>query len=523
MKVSVIKPIINIEQETNKILIEDFMDEQGNKLTIEELLNVNADTKYYCYAYQASVAAIEANLPKGTKTINFTSMPYYTGSSRKTNTFIPEHFLSKDSVDSTLKMYFNGYTILFRDLSKWFPNSSVFRTSQEEQLKMYEQLVYFEENHIAYLASKRKGDPKTLASLSRDYIGNPSQFKNPKRDRFLKDVEYSYIGAYNYIKKTHFTWEHLYHFDVKSMYPYMLMNRYYPNPKYIPIKYDDFVDVKGPAIYHINYIKAKVKKNHFPTIFCEEKLMKSMGINDVYNLNWHCSNELYGWITSVDLEMLKRDYHIEMLYIDTTYAYRDVVIGSELFGTKIVEIFNEKEASRDNPYKREANKLLINTYSGSIGMRKRKRYKVDHLTNPQKKVMVKEQKDEGFSAWDISAFMTAYARQYITELALLAGYENVACINVDAVAVVDPTPLLPFTGKNLGDLEMDREMFNAYWWRINTYEWQDGSGVWNARIAGLPNTYYVHGKTEYVVPKILYDTKKHYYYKRVDRFNIEED
>jgi hypothetical protein len=156
-------------------------------------------------------------------------------------------------------------------------------------------------------------------------------------------------------------------------------------------------------------------------------------------------------------------------------------------------------------------------------MRKRKRYKVDHLTNPQKKVMVKEQKDEGFSAWDISAFMTAYARQYITELALLAGYENVACINVDAVAVVDPTPLLPFTGKNLGDLEMDREMFNAYWWRINTYEWQDGSGVWNARIAGLPNTYYVHGKTEYVVPKILYDTKKHYYYKRVDRFNIEED
>lgn len=201
--------------------------------------------------------------------------------------------------------------------------------------------------------------------------------------------------------------------------------------------------------------------------------------------------------------MLKRDYNIELLYIDTTWAYRRVILGSELFGKKIIEIFNEKEAATD-PFKRAANKLLINTYSGSIGMRRHVRYKIDHLTNPQKKIAVKERKKvESLSPYDISAFMTAYARQYITELALEAGLDNVACVNVDAIAVINPEPLMKYVGKRMGDLEMDREMFNAYWWRINTYEWQNEEGEWEARIAGLPNAYYKHGKTTYLVPKIL--------------------
>lgn len=121
--------------------------------------------------------------------------------------------------------------------------------------------------------------------MSREFIGDPSRFCNPKRDYFLKEIERSYVGAYNYIAKTDFVWEHLYHFDVKSMYPYMLMNRYYPDPNSLPIRYDEFVNVEGPAIYHINQIKAKVKKGHFPTIFCEDLLMSKMGIADKNNLN----------------------------------------------------------------------------------------------------------------------------------------------------------------------------------------------------------------------------------------------
>lgn len=111
MKVSVIRPNFTVDQDTKRILITDFIDETGTTKTIEEIVNITEDTRYYCYAYQPSIAAIEEWWPETKRTIPFTNAPYYTGSNRKQDTFIPEHFVERDSVKSDVKIFYNGHVI----------------------------------------------------------------------------------------------------------------------------------------------------------------------------------------------------------------------------------------------------------------------------------------------------------------------------------------------------------------------------------------------------------------------------
>lgn len=290
------------------------------------------------------------------------------------------------------------------------------------------------------------------------------------------------------------------------------------------MRFEGYKDTNGLAIYHIDYIIADLKPKHFPTLFCQKEQQERMGIADNAHIEWYSNgNTLDGWITSIDLETTLRDYDIHYLNIDISYCYPSQVIGSELFGNKLQTYFDKKEAAQD-PYERQAYKGLINKFFGCLSMKQNQnRYKVDDLTYPSKQLKLQSEELKGESPLDLGAFTTAYARQYITDLALIAGYENVVCISTDAVVVKDGAPLERFIGNKMGDLSLDRVMYNTRWWRINTYEWQDENGNWKAKVAGLPSYKYKHDRIHFVIPKLIYDKQTHKYKKEYQTFNLEED
>lgn len=530
--VRLIKPDYYVD-ENKTIRIKGYIDEQDNYYNeVKELLDtITRDTKIYCYMYQLIVAEVERYANESDFRIPaINGLTYYTGSNRKANLLSTVHCLTNRSEYATpttvnAKMFYNGYEIRFLDVMKWMDRINQFTITPEEQHTLYNTLMAIEtiiidKEYLPVYEKKHWGRcPVSLASLSRKVLNPPTMLKNKERDSFLLRIKGAYNSGYNYIANTK-TYDHLYYYDVKSMYPFVLLNRTYPHPASVPIHADGFVE-KPLAIYHVAYIRAKVKPQHFPTIFCQKEQQSRMGISNNTDIDWLRDNDLEGWITSVDYRMLLRDYDIEDLEIDETYFYTRVSAGSYLFGTKMKDYFNKKEAST-SPLERQAYKLVLNTFSGSLGMILRNKYRVDNLTTPNLVVPL-DRKSDGLNPWDLAAFMTAYAREYITSIALQAGFNNVKCISTDAVVVRKPEPILSLVGNELGDLSLEKEMWNVHWWRPNAYEWQDAEGNWHGKANGLPSYKYEHGKLTYAIPKILYDPFEHCYKREIQKYNITEE
>lgn len=429
------------------------------------------------------------------------------------------------------KAYYFGRQFYFLDIDKWIDRLSIF--GGPNPCDVVGTLQGIEDHLVPLYHANYKYDvvspPSSLAKISRTVIKNIEDFYKYNRNDFLKEVRSCNSTGYNYIAKPNHTYEEeLYYFDVKSMYPYMMTSKMYPCISRTPIFYEGFCETNGLAIYHIDYIKAVVKPNFFPSVFCQQEQRARMGMASNHNIEWYANgNTLDGWITSVDLQMLKEHYDIEILEIDYSYIYPHQKIGSEIFGDKLQYYFNMKE-NATNPFERQAYKGLINKFFGCLSMKMNNfKYKIDSILDPVQQVRIKatDEDKEIFSPLDLGAFTTAYARQYIIKLALLAGYENVACISTDAVVVnkAGAEKLQKYVGNKMGDLSLDRVMYNTRWWRINTYEWQDGSGVWNAKIAGLPSYKYKHGTTLFVIPKLIYNHSLHCYCRELQTFNLEED
>lgn len=531
-KVHVIRPCYNVTED-KEIIITHFIDETGEEKTWETILEeAYAQTKIYCFMYQPTVAYVE----KYCKSHGFRITPFngemsYTGKPGKIDTFFAAHLVNRMSTSiatpmtRTAMIFYKGKDIRLLNIEKWMDGINPFHITEEKHYNLYEVLSYLEEHiiekqYMPLIEENRLGKvPATLAALSRALIGVPNT--SGKNKKTFVEIRSAYNSGYNWIDNTETHEETLYYYDTKSMYPYILMNRMFPNPSYLPLVSDDFKRV-DLAFYHVNYLKCKLKPNHFPTIFCQKEQQKRMGLLDNVDIDWLDTTEkLEGWITSIDLQMLERDYDIEALEIDKTYAYLVAQPSIDLFGDKLLYYFNCKEAASDR-VERQTYKLIINTYSGSLGMQGHFRYRVDDLTEPTGVKPLRKTMSH-VSPMDIAAFMTAYSRQYITELALKAGYDNVACISTDAVVVRDPSPLLPYIGEKLGDLSLEKVMYNAHWWRPCAYEWQDEEGNWKGKVSGLPGYKYEHGKVVYAVPKIIYDVEKHIYRREVQRYSIMEE
>lgn len=515
--------------ENNEIKIKAFIDQNNTKYNnIEELVNtIEKDSKIYCFGFQLVIAAFEVwakeNIEfwSSIKGFPYSGRPNY-------DLFVPQHILTSrrpDAVAKTkyAKLFYNGHEITLLNVQDSLTQTTLFDIYENPSkfqsiyntflaIEELEERFYYPEYESRHAAKI----PKALPELSR-FIFNIN-LGNSARDDYLLRVKGGYLGGYNYLKDTS-TQEELYYCDVKSMYSYMLLHRVYPNPRYTPVEYAGYYE-SNLAMHHISYIKARIKPKHFPTVFNTREIQSKMGLSDNTNIDWQCHNELLGWITSVDYKLLINNYDIDELVIDKTYYYPVCTSGRKLFGDRIQEIYDLKEGAEG--YEREAYKLILNTFTGSLAMQSHTQYQVDSITEPSKVVPMRK-KDAPISPWDIAAFMNAYARAYIIEIATLAGFDNVHCISTDAVVVKNITPIKCYMGDKMGCLDVEKVMYNAHWWRINAYEWQDEEGNWHGKANGLPQYKYKHGKKVYAIPVILQNPKTHKFEYHANRYNIEDE
>lgn len=564
-KVLVIRPKLKINDE-NVIIGFDYLDViiEGRIIKIssfEELWKLaneeDVTIKIYCYLFQPLMWMLEKWCKE-----NYFAFPtannllYYSGKPKKSTCSLihATRSMNESAAPHTVsaKIFYQDKTFIFFDICRWKTNSRAGSlVTIEEMQSIYNWLTKVEEilipQYLEKAGKRHKGKiPSSLASLSRVLVKDPSFFQNKERDLFLIDTKSAYVSGLNYLDRSSLLKRYqevpLYYYDISSMYAYILTSHTFPDPfGKAPKHYDGFKEVAFDELgmYHIRKLYARLKRNHIPTIFTQENIRMKLKIVDIENLFINQVSSLYGWITSVDYEMLLRDYTILQLEIDETYIYQSTAPGLSLFGDKLVEFYNLKENSTDEDEK-ACYKGILNTFSGSIGMTKKMHYRVSSLieddglapllinTNPIKKD--RPFVNESCSAYDIGAFMTAYGRKMISDLALKAGGKNnVKCISTDAIVVKNPYRVEGIlTRKGLGGLRLEKVMYHAHWFNINQYEWQDENGNWNGKISGLSSVYYKHGQKHYEIPEVFYvpwkdkDHPGHYEIKYV-KFSLQTE
>lgn len=514
----VILPIMD-----DNLTIDYYVDSEGNRYSnFYELLNIDDEIQlffhYYNLVIQNFIEWCKVNdviLKTQERQAIYTGNPSYDFMT----VLIHKGGINGDPMIEKTRGNIKGHKFRFFNIKNFKRNITDFNIT-EADLKDHQKFIdYFIQEIVPQC--KFKAMPNSIASASRKILPDPYTFDNPKKRSMLIETQSSRIGGLYYAKKTGEVYKVLYDYDVSSMYPFQLLDKLYPDFSDVPLEVNRFVEIKQGkelALYHVIGIHAKLKRKHFATLWTQKEFRERM------NRYGTCCDEVIdcwdidpidGWITSTDYEMLKRDYDIKQFIVDKTYLYCILVKGDKYFG-KLKQFYDKKQASTGTI--RELYKIIIDSYSGSLAMRNFSTRRLNGLND--KKYDFYKPKDTQTPA-DIYAFMTAYARQYISDLAMKAGYDKVVSIDTDGIFAKDRT-LDAYCGEGLGKLRLDKIMYNARWFGQKQYEYQDESGEWIPTIAGLPAYLYQHGKTEYVVPKLLFNKKTFKYEKKNTIFKIGE-
>lgn len=402
--------------------------------------------------------------------------------------------------------------IVLINSTKWFPSDfRGFNTPTDGRAKQL---------HAVFEYALKNNDnnlKKTLAASARQEIflsvpGVADNQEQVQRKELVQEIRSCYASGYNYLRdnKRH---PFLYYCDVNSMYIYCLSAFDYPSLMKMPVHYTKFVEPRNNelAIYHISSIVASIKPKHFPTLFSGTQIKKQMDIADSEHLNITIMKPTKGWITSVDYEMLLRDYDITSIVIDETYIYEKEPDHSRVHrASKLVRTYDYKKNAAKGTPEYDYYKMILNTLTGSLSIMHKASYSHESLIEAGTYSLVKA--ETHIPNIEISAFMTAYARRLITELAYKVGYDKVHCISTDAVVVEDYEELKPLLGNELGQLKMD-ELRNARWWRVNAYEWYDEEGNWCKKASGISDGSYNEGDDTACQPLLILDKEINKYCK----------
>lgn len=501
MKFSVILPIF---KDTNILELDYFVDQNNIRYNDFNSLLLNSDVESYFFYYANFVCQEFEKWLLNEKIDNKTREITYTGNP-KTN-FIAfnirkESYAGLPNFISARGKYIDK-KFHFYNIEKFIRNIEHFNISHKRILKDYAIL-----EQIFILANDTV--PSSLAGLARKLIFEISMFQRDYRDPYLLEIPNAYIGGQYYLKDAK-QYEVAYDYDISSMYPWLLLNEEYPlipgNPDYMemPELVEGFNDSTKLRFHHIKQLKATLKPQHFPTIFVQDNLrtaLKGHGLITDNVINIYGIKDLNGWITSIDYEMLLRDYDIEKIKIDKTYLIHRTVKGDKYF--KNFKKYYDLKQSTFNE-ERDMYKIILDSYSGSLGMRNQSFYRTNSVQENGKHFWTKK-KEITLSPMDIAAFMTAYGRKYITELALSAGFEYIISIDTDGIFCKERNAYLDsICGTGLGSLRLDKIMIKPMWFgqkQYVSYELKDDKTLeLTPHIAGLPAWIYRNGESYFERP-----------------------
>lgn len=242
-------------------------------------------------------------------------------------------------------------------------------------------------------------------------------------DKTYDDIQQAVRGGINYIKeedkKYYFD---IYRYDNNSEYPAMCMsNRLFPygKPKYEKGEFieDEYYKI---AIIHISAILS-IKKDHFPCITSKQFSEMFEDEKMIYDSSGKMINM---WITNIDLENIYENYDVEYIEFIEHYKFLSCE-GSKMFGKYFFEIYENKKNAK-NPLERFKYKMLMNNLIGQFA-KKRKGFLIDYDNFTKYETKIRKV----YNA--TTAFVTAYARQFLLENAYKVGYKHVFYMDTDSI------------------------------------------------------------------------------------------
>ena len=258
-------------------------------------------------------------------------------------------------------------------------------------------------------------------------------------------------------------------YDVNSLYPYIMnSDRYMPVGK--PLKNKP----TGKYVYISEiHVKAKLKENAYPFLFSKGFLgyKKAMYFK---NIDTYTEGKPLT-LTNVDITMFKKYYDIEKYDELETYYFK-VKKGCDIFGKYLNYFAKMKiEHSKEKDAYYTISKLFQNSLYGKFGGSYKFgvfKYEFDNENDVKcsiKQILCIDNEPTASTYVPIAAFITAYAREYISSLIMKNPQAFLYC-DTDSIHMyhVDNNRL-PIDSSKYGALKLEYQFNKAIYIRQKTY------------------------------------------------------
>ena len=151
--------------------------------------------------------------------------------------------------------------------------------------------------------------------------------------------------------------------DVKSLYPYVMLNRWYPAGEIVTMSYAESKKKELLGMFWVTLKQDKLRINVLPR--------RPTGTNGDMSLDWNFKDELKMFIPTVDIDCLIWAGADVTVHDEESIVFTERVHGSELFKCqeefkKIKEGEDAKPKEERNNALREMSKLFLNSLSGKV-------------------------------------------------------------------------------------------------------------------------------------------------------------
>ena len=295
-----------------------------------------------------------------------------------------------------------------------------------------------------------------------------------------KEIRESYKGGFTYvnekfknkdIKKVGCT------YDVNSLYPSVMYNEILPYEH--PIKYEGEYKYNPSYPLYIQHIhcKFKLKKGYIPTIqiknnsrFSETEYLKESGPERVHL-----------WLTSVDLEIFKKHYHIYNVDYIEGYMFKG---QKDMFKEYIDHWKHIKETSTGGL--RQLAKLMLNSLYGKFAQSPNGKLKMPSFDeNCVTTMEVVEGKERETMYTAMASFITAYARK-VTINAFQENVDRCCYADTDSIHLIgEEVPNIKVDDNKIGYWKKECVWQYAKFIRAKTYI-EEVNGELEVKCAGMP-------------------------------------
>ena len=261
-------------------------------------------------------------------------------------------------------------------------------------------------------------------------------------------------------------------YDINSMYPYIMHDMELPYGNPIPSTQP------GKYRFELYHIRAEftLKDNHLPSLLKKASLfvgedsyyIESDGVEDI-------------WISSIDMELLERNYDILYLEYITIIGFHTTKL---LFFDYVDKWYSKKQV--DEGAKRIVDKLMLNSLYGKFGSNNKGKHKIPVLDKETNTVKYINSEEEDMTKYylPVAIAITSYAHKLLDDAIYMTGIDKFVYCDTDSVHTLGELPSGWVDNKALGKFKLEGCEKRAKYVRQKCYVYEDSEGI-NITCAGM--------------------------------------